>query len=295
MQNPSPEPALPIPIRPAATVLLCRDSEGGPEVLMIQRHALSDVHGGSYVFPGGKLDAADAQLDAALHLDVPPAELHTRLADLEIDAATATALHVAAVREVFEECGLLMAHGLDAEGAGRAAALAAQRVPFNEMLGRLGLRLMADAMHPWSRWITPVNPLHSPGKRFDTRFFVAEAPPFQEPLHDDHEAVLCAWLRPRSALERYWAGEIVLAGPQVMSLAHLARHRSVASILAEARNRPPCVVRPVTFEVDGVRVAAYPGDERHPERVRVMPGPSRLMLRGRRLEPPGGAFDELWT
>ncbi|OUM01701.1 NUDIX hydrolase [Variovorax sp. JS1663] len=293
MQTPSPESSLPLPIRPAATVLVCRDSEAGPEVLMMQRHALSDVHGGSYVFPGGKLDAADALLEAALHLDAASTELHARLHDPEIDATTAAALHVAAVREVFEECGLLLAHGLDAEGARQAAALAAQRVPFNEMLGRLGLRLAAHAMQPWSRWITPVNALHSPGKRFDTRFFIAEAPAGQEALHDDHEAVLCAWLRPRAALERYWAGEIALAGPQIMSLAHLARHGSVASILAEAQGRAPSLVRPVTFEVDGVRVAAYPGDERHPERLRVMPGPLRLMLRGRRLEPPGGCFDEL--
>ena len=79
-----------------------------------------------------------------------------------------------------------------------------------------------------------------------------------------------------------------------MSLAHLARHADVASMVAEARSRPPCVVRPHTFEIDGMRGAAYPGDECHPERVRVMPGPLRLVLRGKRLEPPGG-FDDLWT
>ncbi|WP_077001529.1 NUDIX domain-containing protein [Variovorax sp. KK3] len=290
----TPEPSPPVPIRHAATVLVCRDSDAGPEVLMIQRHALSDVHAGSYVFPGGKLDAADARLDAGLHLDQEHAQLHALLHEPETDAATAAALHVAAVREAFEESGLLLAQGLDAEGARRASALAAERVPFNDMLGQMGLRLDTQAMRPWSRWITPPQPLHSPGKRFDTRFFVAQAPEGQEACHDDHEAVLCAWLRPRAALERYWAGEIALAGPQVMSLAHLARHASVESILAEAQGRAPCLVRPVTFDVDGGRAAAYPGDERHPERQRVMPGPLRLVLRGRRLEPPGG-FDEFWA
>ena len=282
-----------IPIRPAATVLICRDGAAGPEVLMIQRHALSDVHGGSYVFPGGKLDAADAALDAALHLDEPPERLHARLCDPDLDAATAAALHVAAVREVFEECGLLLAEGIDDPRAREAAALAAQGLGFNEMLGRLGLRLATRAMRPWSRWITPVQALHSPGKRFDTRFFIARAPQGQAPRHDDHEAVLCAWLRPRDALQRYWQGEIALAAPQIMSLAHLARHASVDSMLAEADGRAPCLVRPLTFEIEGTRATAYPGDERHPERVRVMPGPLRLVLRGGRLEPPGG-FDELW-
>lgn len=286
--------APPVPIRPAATVLLCRDGAAGPEVLMIQRHALSDVLGGSYVFPGGKLDAADAVLDAAAHLDESPERLHARLCDPDIDAAIAAAIHVAAVREVFEECGLLLAEGIDGPGALEAAASSAGGMAFNDMLGRLGLRLATRALKPWSRWITPLQALHSPGKRFDTRFFIARAPAGQEARHDNHEAVLCAWLRPRDALERYWRGEIALAAPQIMSLAHLARHASVASMLAEADSRAPCLVRPLTFDLDGTRATAYPGDERHSERVRVMPGPLRLVLRGRRLEPPGG-FDDLWT
>ena len=283
----------PIPIRPAATVLICRDGAAGPEVLMIQRHALSDVHGGSYVFPGGKVDAADAQLDAPAHLDETTERLHALLGDPDIDAATAAAIHVAAVREVFEECGLLLAEGIDDQGALQAAALCAQGLAFNDMLGRLGLRLATRAMRPWSRWITPLKALHSPGKRFDTRFFIARAPAGQEARHDAHEAVLSAWLRPRGALERYWQGEIALAAPQIMSLAHLARHASVDSMMAEAESRAPCVVRPLTFEIDGHRATAYPGDALHPERVRVMPGPLRLVLRGQRLEPPGG-FDDLW-
>jgi 8-oxo-dGTP pyrophosphatase MutT (NUDIX family) len=285
--------APPVPIRPAATVLICRDSAAGPEVLMIQRHALSDVHGGSYVFPGGKVDSADAGLDAQAHLDREPDSLQALLHDQDIDAAAAAAIHVAAVREVFEECGLLFAHGLDAETLRQAAALAAAGVGFNDMLGRLGLRLDTRALRPWSRWITPAVSLSSPGKRFDTRFFIAKAPSAQDARHDTHEAVHSAWLRPRAALESYWRGEIVLAAPQIMSLAHLGRFESVGAMLAEADSRPPCLVRPCTFEIDGARATAYPGDERHPERARVMPGPLRLLLRGNRLEPPDG-FDGLW-
>jgi 8-oxo-dGTP pyrophosphatase MutT (NUDIX family) len=292
-QVPADTPPVPIPILPAATVLICRDGAAGPEVLMIQRHALSDVHGGSYVFPGGKVDASDARLDVQAHLDQQPEHLHALLADPDIDAVTAAAIHVAAVREVFEECGLLLAEGLDRPGALQAAALSAEGMDFNDMLGRLGLRVATRAMRPWSRWITPLQALHSPGKRFDTRFFIARAPAGQEPLHDAHEAVLCAWLRPREALERYWRGEIGLAAPQIMSLAHLGRHASVDSLMVEAEGRAPCLVRPLTFEIDGHRATAYPGDPLHPEPARVMPGPLRLVLRGKRLEPPGG-FDDLW-
>ena len=91
---------------------------------------------------------------------------------------------------------------------------------------------------PWSRWITPLQALSSPGKRFDTHFFIASAPARQDARHDAHEAVQSAWMRPRAALESYWRGEIVLAPPQVMSLAHLARHSGVDAMLAEADSPP---------------------------------------------------------
>lgn len=283
----------PTPIRAAATVLICRDGAAGLEVFLIQRHGLSDVHGGSYVFPGGKVDPADSRLDFPVHLDQEPARLHALLNDDSIDETTAAAIHVAAVREVFEECGLLIAHGMTQEGLRRAFTLAAEGIAFNEVLRLLELRLDTHALRPWSRWITPARSLTSDGKRFDTRFFVAEAPVGQLAGHDNHEAVHSVWLRPRDALEKYWRGEIVLAPPQIMSLAHLGRHASVSGVFAEAQGRAPFVVRPHTFEFEGARAAAYPGDEVHPERVRVMPGPLRLILRGKRLEPPGG-FEDLW-
>ncbi|VWX57196.1 conserved hypothetical protein [Burkholderiales bacterium 8X] len=283
----------PLPIRASATVLLCRDGGEGLEVFMVQRHSLSDVHGGSYVFPGGKLDAADALLDADRHLDQSPAELHARLNEPDIDAATAAALHVAAVREAYEECGVLLAHDVGKEGIAQAASLAAAGVGFNEMLASLQLRLDTRSLEPWSRWITPEKSLTAPGKRFDTRFFVAAAPDGQVALHDDHEAIASRWWQPRSALAAYWQREIVLAPPQIMSLAHLARYPTLAGLLAEAGRRPPCVVRPQVFSIDGVRGTAYPGDPLHPELLRVMPGPLRLLMRGTRLEPPGG-FDDFF-
>jgi len=151
----SAETGLPVPIRPAASVLICRDSDAGPEVLLLERHAQSDVHAGAYVFPGGKLDAADQAPHVAAQLDQSPAALQARLCDPELDAATAAALHVAAAREVFEECALLLAAGADARSAAQAAGLLARGRDFGAVLAALGLRLDTGALWPWSRWIMP--------------------------------------------------------------------------------------------------------------------------------------------
>lgn len=280
-------------IIPAATVLICREGDRGPEVLMIQRHSKSDVHGGSYVFPGGKVDAQDGASDADAVLDQPRAQLQARLHDETFDTTAATAVHVAAAREVFEEAGLLLAEGVTAVARAHVTALAAQGLGFAALLARLGLRLNTRAMPPWSRWVTPEHAIVSPGKRFDTMFFLAREPEGQQADLDQHEAVCSAWLRPREALERYWSGDIVLAPPQIMSMVHLTHYASVDAMFAQARSHVPYVVRPVVFEFDGTRAIAYPGDERHPVRQRVMPGPTRLILRGKRMEPVGGFKDFL--
>ncbi len=285
---PSPDPSLPpVAIRASATVLMVRDGPAGLEVFMIQRHAGSDVHGGSYVFPGGKVDAADAAPGLRAHLDLAPPALRVRLHEPELGEDAAVALHVAAVREALEECGVLFARG---EPDVVAAARAPVDERFDGWVARQDLRLSVGALHPFARWITPENSLSSPGRRFDTRFFVAALPEGQEATHDNHEAVHSVWLRPHDALQRYWDGEIALVPPQIMSLAQLGRAADVASLLAETAARPPHTVRPHVCQVEGVTTMAYPGDPLHAERERVMPGPLRLLVRGRRFEPVDG-FD----
>ena len=243
------------PVRDAATVVLLRDGEAGLEVFLVKRHGLSDVLGGAYVFPGGKLDAADHNVAT----EVSAHELHARLAEAELSEAAAAALFVAAAREAFEECGV---------------------------------RLPIAALLPWVRWITPVVPTVS-SKRFDTRFFVAAMPADQEARHDDVETTHSQWLSPRAALEQYRTREIELAPPQIMSLAHLSRHGSVASVMTEAHSKTPPVVLPEAFEEDGERVICYPGDSRHSVPTRALPGPSRLLIRNRHFEAPGG-FESLF-
>ena len=282
------------PLRPAATVVMLRDAPGGLEVFLMKRHSLSDVLGGAYVFPGGKVDAADAELDMTAHLDQPLEALHAGLNEADIHERTAGGLYVAALREAFEESGVLFAQGLSMQppDAARAAALLREGQSFNAVLGQMALRLQTSSIVPWVRWITPTTPSLS-NKRFDTRFFVAAVPAGQTAVHDSYETTDSIWLGPRDALGQYWAGQIDLAPPQIMSLAHLSRHADVASVMAAARSSRPPVIRPEPFEHEGGRVICYPGDLRHPVRERALPGPTRLYYRNKRFEPVNG-FDGLF-
>lgn len=283
--HPNPDtPADARPIRAASTLILLRDAAEGVEVLMLKRHGLSETLGGAFVFPGGKLDATDAELQDTRYLDEASPALHARLGENDIDVATAVGLYVAALRETFEECGLLLAENLAAARAEEALARLSGGMAFNTLLAEMDLRLRAGALAPWSRWITPPD---SPNKRFDTRFFVARAP---EGLarHDERETTEARWVLPRPALQSYWQGELTLAPPQIMSLAHLARHGSVDSVLAEARTRLPALIQPHVIRAAEGRTMCYPGDELHPVRERAMPGPLRLFTRGSRFEPDEG-------
>src|SRR3954470_21898733 len=272
------------PPAPSATVVLLRDAGDDLEVFLLRRHGLSAVLGGAYVFPGGKVDAEDREW--ATRLDRDPAELHVLLGEPELAPDEAAGLFVTAIRELFEETGVLLADLAPALAAQAWAALR-QGPRFDELLAPMGLTLHAGALHPWARWSAPT--LSSVGrKRFDTRFFVATVPPGQEARHDEHEATESVWLSPRAALRQYGDGLIELAPPQILSLAHLARHRSVASVLAAASRRQPPCIRPEPHDAQGVRVLCYPGDPCHSEREQMLPGPTRLAWRNKRFEPDAG-------
>jgi 8-oxo-dGTP pyrophosphatase MutT (NUDIX family) len=284
------------PARPAATVIMLRDddasSHGGLEVFLLKRHGLSDVLGGAYVFPGGKVDRFDAELDMDLHLDQPVQDLHTALNEPDISALTAAGLYVAAVREAFEESGILFAQRAKHEHATRATVLLREGHAFEEVLALMQLRLQTRSLAPWSRWITPKLSAVM-NKRFDTRFFVSAVPLDQIAKHDNHEATESIWLGPRAALEQYRDGLIELAPPQIMSLAHLARFNTVADVMALARSRMPPLIQPEPYQENGVRTICYPGDERHPVKERAMPGPLRLQYVNKRFEPVDG-FEALF-
>ena len=285
------------PVRDAASIVLLRDKSDnlhsdGLQVFLMKRHGLSDVLGGAYVFPGGKVDEADAQLDDDQHLDQSTSTLPAALNEPELSPKQASALYVAALRESFEESGVLFAAQATDEQIQAAAALHQTGIPFNQILQQLALRLQTQNILPWSRWITPKMSSVS-HKRFDTRFFIAALPANQTASSANHETTESIWLSPREALTSYWNKDISLAPPQIMSLVHLARHDSVASVMQQAKQSPIPLIEPQPYNMDGTRVICYPGDAQHPIPTRALPGPTRLCYRNNRFEPVDG-FEALF-
>ena len=286
------------PPRASATVVLLRDDpQKGLEVFLLRRHTASAVLGGAYVFPGGKLDAADCAPDLHAHLDVEPHALHRALGEPDLPVHTAAGLYVAAVREALEECGVLFARATDTADV-HDASLRQQwqhqlhtGAAFADILRAADLCVDTQHLAPWSRWITPIQPSVT-NKRFDTRFFVAVLPPGQAPRHDDIEATDSFWLSPLDALTRYWANEVTLAPPQIMTLASLLPHRDTASVLKAAQQHIPPLILPEPFDdEEGLRTLCYPGDPRHSVSERAMRGPTRLRFVAGRFEPVRG-FEE---
>ncbi|MEO0002536.1 MAG: hypothetical protein RLZZ22_228 [Pseudomonadota bacterium] len=274
------------PARDAASLVLLRDGSSGPEVLLLRRHVDSRVMGGVHVFPGGKLDPADRSPDALAALDLEAGLLLARLDEPELSQDKAAGLHLAALRETFEEAGLLLAAGADATARQALADRQAAGEALADAMAALGLRWQTSAILPWSRWITPRHP--AAGAAFDTRFFLARLPAGQEARHDGHETTEAVWLAPRQALALHAEHRLELVPPQLMSLVKLARHADVDSAWNEALAARPPRIQPEASEIDGERLLCLPGDPLHSVRERALPGPTRLRWLPRRFEPLGG-------
>jgi 8-oxo-dGTP pyrophosphatase MutT (NUDIX family) len=272
--------------RDSATVILLRDSANGLEVFLLQRSGLSDSFGKAYVFPGGKLDADDSAAPALRALDTPADALVRPLGEPALAPGLVAGLYVAALRELFEEAGVLLSSS-STRPAGITPA------DWQAWLANDHAQLQASALVPWSRWITPRMAALSK-KRFDTRFFLALAPTDQTASHDNYETTASIWLAPQEALRRYHRGEIELAPPQIMSLAHLARYASAHDALHAARQQTPPCICPENFTEDGNVVLCYPGDPRHSVPARALPGPTRLTIRQGRFVSEGG-LESLWS
>jgi 8-oxo-dGTP pyrophosphatase MutT (NUDIX family) len=225
---------------PSSTVLLLRDDRGPLEVFMVQRHHKIDFAEGALVFPGGKVDPADR--DQALRARCTGCE--------GLDDETFV-VRVAAVRETFEECGVLLARG-----RGETALLPESRVRPLETryrsdllsgavtLGAIAevhdLDLALDAMVPFAHWITPA---FMP-KRFDTHFYLVPAPPDQVAAHDGEESVDSLWIAPSKAVEDARAKRRPIIFPTLRNLIKLARSTSVAEAIERARSEPVVTVLP---------------------------------------------------
>lgn len=259
---------------PASTVVLVRDTHPGIEVLLIQRHAGMGFMGGMHVFPGGKVHPSDACPEAHARIAASPLEC---VWGADVDLAETEARALAAIRETFEEAGVLL--GTQAElPAAELAELRSELLagaPFPALLELAGVTLALTTLCPLSRWITPA----SERMRFDTSFYVARAPAHQQADHDRGESVASAWLSPEAALASAQAGRIRLAPPTALTLESFLPARSVADALALAASRPPPTVLPILLVADGDVVVVYPGDPEHPAAEPVFPGPTRRIMR----------------
>lgn len=251
----------PVQAKLAATLVLVRDGLRGVEVLLIVRHHEIDFASGAAVFPGGKVSACDHDL-----------RLDACSSGLEGHDGDRRAARVAAIRETYEECGVLLARA-----AGATALLGRDRLDalhlrwqdrlthcgssFADMVCDEALELAVDRMVPFAHWVTPeVSP-----KRFDTHFFIAQAPAEQVARYDGSEAVDSFWVRPAEALNDCARGSRTIIYPTLANLALLAQSSDVASALDAARSRPLLRIQPtLTQRADGRRVPTLPPDAGYP-------------------------------
>lgn len=250
---------------PAATVVLLHDSSRGPEILMVRRHARAGDFAGASVFPGGLVDPGDADPELAPAESGFSVEKALDCLGEALPAAEARALYVAACRELFEEAGLLLSSQVTDAAFVRLCALRSGLQAGTESLRAAlvgeGLVLALDRLLPFARWITPeLQP-----RRWDTRFFVAEAPQGQVAQCDGTETSEAAWLRPADALDAYRAGKHLLAPPTFRVLEELCEFRTLADALESLRAAgPPRPILPVTLHGAPTLTMVYPGDRDYP-------------------------------
>ena len=214
----------PAPLRPAATVLLLRDGASGVEVLMTRRSATASFAPGAYVFPGGGIDAADA-------LAHGQSTRRTSQSDLHLTQA------IAAIRESFEELGILLARKADGSHANDAdIANLDRQQPFAAQCQAMGLRLAADEVYVLAHWITD----RDLPRRFDVPFLVARMPEGQQAVADESEQFEPVWLSPAQALARHAADQLFMLFPTLRTLERLRSYGSVDAVLAAcAHNEDP--------------------------------------------------------
>jgi 8-oxo-dGTP pyrophosphatase MutT (NUDIX family) len=237
-----------VPIRDAATVVLLRDGATGIEAWLLTRVTQMVFAAGVTVFPGGRVDDADADLPFAgtAHTDVA--------ARFGCDEPMARALLGAAVRETFEETGVLLSVPF-ADLSELRADVEDGRLAFGDLLRQHELSVDADGLHPWARWVTPAGEV----RRYDTRFFVGALPPGAEAQDVTTESSAATWVGVGAALEQAQRGERIMLPPTLETLASLVPHPTVASALASAGARSLDPVRPhIRVADDGELFADLP-------------------------------------
>src|SRR6202140_4764997 len=243
--------------RPASTILLLRDGAAADEigVFVMVRHYEIDFNSGALVFPGGSVDKGDQEIIAR-------PELYSGGEGLD---AAGLSFRIAAIRETFEESGILLARPrgsnalIDAKRAGEIeaahrTALCEGKITFLNVLIDNGMLLALDELVPYAHWITP----EGMPKRFDTWFFLAAAPPEQAGTHDGKESTDSIWVSPREALAGGESGRFKLPFPTTRNLIRLGKQASVQAALDDSRGKKVVTVMPVMTTLNGGRQLPIP-------------------------------------
>ena len=250
-----------VPPKRAATVILLRDSADGPAVHMLRRRASMAFAGGAYAYPGGGVDARDSR--PVRWAGPPLADWADRLG---VDTASAQAIVCAAVRETYEEAGVLLAGltpdtvvgdttGDDWEADRRA--LVDRELSFADFLDRRGLVLRSDLLAAWARWITP----EFEPRRYDTWFFVAALPKGQRTRNASTEADRTVWIRPADAAAGYDKGDLLMMPPTVSTLRALQPYATAGAALSAAAEQDLTPVLAKARLEDGRLVLRWPGHD----------------------------------
>jgi 8-oxo-dGTP pyrophosphatase MutT (NUDIX family) len=257
--------------RLAATAIVLREHEGEVQVLMARRHAALAFMGGMWVFPGGALNEADRQAAASALSAMSnrcPFQLND-IAGTSLPEDLCTALAIAAVRETFEEAGILLALRRDGQPPQRdqlerfqaeRTSLTADPALFMAALAQEELVLAIDQLIYWAHWITP----SGLARRFDTRFFVTRAPQAHAHAADTHETAECMWMAPSQLLERAARGEMIVAQPTRYTLvdlqASIERHRTLDALMRAESRRHVAAIMPKLVKGDGSTTIVLPWD-----------------------------------
>ena len=260
---------MPVTPKNAATVILLRDDERqGFDVFLLQRHEKSSFMGGNYVYPGGRVDRNDGAIDLySLSKGMTLEEAQQNLGGT-FSPGESFAHWTAAIRELFEEAGVLLAYDQKENPFQLASreerekflryreSLQKGRISIGEMARKENLLLALDQLHYYAHWITP----EARPERFDTRFFLARYPSGQEASHDQKETTAGVWITPKKALEENLKGDVILSPPTLKTLEDLSRFKTIEEIFHSLKKDDIRPILPILTKISDTILIIFPWD-----------------------------------
>ncbi|MGZ3604578.1 MAG: NUDIX hydrolase [Thermodesulfobacteriota bacterium] len=263
---------MPVVPKKAATVILLKDKEPyGFQVFLLQRHEKSSFMGGNFVYPGGRVDQGDGSLEVCSFSKGITSEEAQRILGGTVSPEEGLAYWIAAIRELFEEAGVLLAYdqkgnllrlrdrGEQEKFSNYRGLLQKAEIGICEMAKKENLSFALDQLRYYAHWITP----EARSERFDTYFFLARYPSEQEATHDQKETTAGIWIAPREALDDNLRGGAVLSPPTLKTLEDLSRFKTIDEIFTSLRNTKIQAILPVLMKISSGPMIVFPWDREY--------------------------------